>query len=425
MAPASYRRTTIACFTGIFVQAIVTNLTAILFVPLMGLYGLQYGQLGILVGVNFTAQVSADILFSGAIDRFGYRRIILPASLTAGLGLVLFALTPWLFPGREFSGMLLATVLFSFAAGLHEIMLSPIIAAIPSADKSLAMSLMHSFYAWGQVATIILTTLFLFLVPYRFWPFIVLFWALVPLLDFLLFVGSPFPDVVAVEHRLNMKDLLFQPFYLLALLAIFAGAGAEIVMNQWASTFAEVALSLPKLTGDLLGMCLFAAMIGVGRLLHGRFGSGVNMNKLLTGSSVLAAILYLVVALSPFNVVSLIACALCGLAVALLWPGTLVICADRYPLAGAWMFAILAAAGDIGAAFAPWLTGRVVEQSLQARSVATFAGLYNITQEQAAIRMGLLAAIIFPLAAVGIHLALLKLSPSKQRPVIKQHMKVQ
>ena len=410
MSPATYRRTTIACFTGIFVQAIVTNLTAILFVPLMGLYNLQYGQLGILVGVNFTAQVSADILFSGAIDRFGYRRIILPASLVAGLGLALFALTPRLFPGREFTGMLLATILFSFAAGLHEILLSPIIAAIPGNDKGPAMSLMHSFYAWGQVATIIVTTVFLFIAPYRYWPLIVFFWALVPLLDFVLFAVSPFPDVVAIEHRLNMKDLLFKPFYLLALLAIFAGAGAEIVMNQWASTFAEVALSLPKLTGDLLGMCLFAAMIGVGRLLHGRFGSGLNMNRLLIGGSLLAAVLYLAVALSPYNSLSLTACAFCGFAVSLLWPGTLVICSDRYPLAGAWMFAILAAAGDIGAAFAPWLTGRVIEGALQSASAAAFAALYRITQEQAAIRLGILAAVIFPLVAVAAHLALRKMS---------------
>jgi fucose permease len=412
VTPGTYRRTTISCFVGIFVQAIVTNLTAILFIPLMGLYGFQYGQLGILVGVNFTAQVSADILFSGAIDKFGYRQIILPASLAASLGLILFALAPWLFPGNEFTGMLIATVIFSFAAGLHEILLSPIVAAIPGNDKGPAMSLMHSFYAWGQVLTIIVTTLFLFVLPYKAWPFIVLLWALVPLLDFVMFAGAPFPDIIAAHERQNMKDLLFKPFYLLALLAIFAGAGAEIVMNQWASTFAEKALAMPKLTGDLLGMCLFAVMIGVGRMLYGSYGSRINMNKVLVGSSALAALLYLVVSLSPVNSISLIACALCGFAVALLWPGTLVICSERYPLAGAWMFAILAAAGDIGAAFAPWLTGRVVEAGLRSEIAASFAALYSLTQEQASIRLGILVAVIFPLIAFVAHLMLKNLSRS-------------
>lgn len=410
MTQGAYRRTTFSCFVGIFVQAIVTNLTAILFIPLMGLYGFRYGQLGILVGVNFVAQVSADVLFSGAIDRVGYRRIILPASLAACLGLVLFALAPWLLPGHEFTGMLIATVIYSFAAGLHEILLSPIIAAIPGNDKGPAMSLMHSFYAWGQVVTIVVTTLLLFALPYQAWPFIVLLWALVPLLDFFMFAGAPFPDVIAAHERINMKDLLFKPFYLLALLAIFAGAGAEIVMNQWASTFAEKALSLPKVTGDLLGMCLFAVMIGVGRMLYGAYGSRINMYSVLIGGSVLATMLYLGVSLAPVNSVSLIACALCGFAVALLWPGTLVICSDRYPLAGAWMFAILAAAGDIGAAFAPWLTGRVVEGALRSEIAVRFATLYGITQEQAAIRLGLLVAVIFPLIAVGAHIVLKKMS---------------
>ncbi len=410
MVKGAYRRTTLSCFVGIFVQAIITNLTAILFIPLMGLYDLHYGQLGILVGVNFTAQVSADLIFSGLIDKLGYRRIILPASLTACAGLILFALSPWLFPGREFTGFLLATIVFSFAAGLHEILLSPIIAAIPGNDKGPAMSLMHSFYAWGQVVTIIITTVLLFVLPYTAWPFIVLFWALIPLVDFLMFAGAPFPDLVAEHERQNMKDLLLKPFYLLALLAILSGAGAEIVMNQWASTLAEKALAMPKLTGDLLGMCLFALMIGLGRMLYGAYGSRISMYKVLIGGSFLATVLYLIVALSPVNSISLAACALCGLAVALLWPGTLVVCSERYPLAGAWMFAILAAAGDVGAAVAPWLTGRVVEISLKAQVTGLFAEWLGIFKEQAAIRLGLLAATIFPLIAFFTHLALQRLS---------------
>jgi fucose permease len=403
MPSGPYKRTVVSCFVGIFVQAIVTNLTAILFIPLMDLYHFQYGQLGILVGVNFTAQVSADLIFSGAIDAFGYRSIILPASLSAALGLCLFAFSPWLFPGHEFTGMLIGTVIFSFAAGLHEILLSPIIASVPGTDKGPAMSLMHSFYAWGQVLTIVVTTLLLFLLPHKYWPFIVLFWALIPLLDFFMFAGAKFPDSVPIEHRLTWNNLLFKPFYLLALLAIFAGAGTEIVMNQWASTFAEKALQLPKLTGDLLGMCLFAAMIGVGRLLYGKWGARLNMHGVLIVSSALSVALYVTVALSPVNAVSLAACALCGFAVALLWPGTLVICSNRYPLAGAWMFAILAAAGDIGAAFAPWMTGQVIDRSLQSGLALRMAEQWLMTPDQAALRLGLLFASLFPIIALAVH----------------------
>lgn len=409
----AYKRTTYSCFIGIFVQALVTNLTAIMFVPLMSLYGFQYGQLGVLVGVNFTAQVCADILFSGAIDHFGYRRIILPASLMASLGLFLFALSPLLFPGREFAGMLIATVIFSFASGLHEILLSPIIAAIPGHDKGPAMSLMHSFYAWGQVATIIITTLFLYFFPYRFWPIIVLFWALIPLLDFALFFGAPFPETIAKKDRLGMKDLFFKPFYQLALLAIFAGAGAEIVMNQWASTFTEIALSLPKIIGDLFGMCLFAIMIGIGRAIYAAFGSRLNMNRVLVGSSISAVILYLIAALCKTNLISLFACAFCGLSVSLLWPGTLVICSERYPFAGSSMYAILAAAGDIGAAFAPWLTGRIVEKTLNTQRVQAFSALHQIAADSIAIRFGILAAAVFPLIAFFAHLILKKMMPDK------------
>lgn len=250
----SYRLTTLCCIVGTFVQAIIANLTAILFVPMMGLYGFNFIHLGILVGVNFGAQVTADILLSGTIDKKGFRFFVLPACLLAFFGLVFFAAAPLLFPGHIFVGLLLATVVFAFSSGMLEVLLSPIIDAIPGGDKGPAMSLMHSFYAWGQVITIILTTLFVYAAGRENWQIITLLWAAVPLTCFFMFLRAPFPQGTPPEERQGMRQLLFHPFYLLALGAIFCGAGTEIVLNQWSSTFMEKALELPKVAGDQADM---------------------------------------------------------------------------------------------------------------------------------------------------------------------------
>ncbi len=406
-----YKRTEIACFMGIFVQAIITNLTPILFIPLMSLYGLSYVHLGILAGVNFSTQVASDIIFSGMIDKIGFRRLLLPTVACAFVGLLLFVLAPLLF-SNVFIGILLATIVFAASSGLLEVILSPLINAIPYEDKGPAMSLMHSFYAWGQSVTIIVTTLFLYFFGSKNWQWIVLFWALVPVADFILFFLSPFPKTIPEELRQNMKDLLFNPFFLFACAAIFLGAGTEVTMNQWASAFTEKALMLPKLTGDLLGMCGFAVMLGLGRVLYGMFGNKININKVLIIGSAVSVLCYLTVSFSTNNALNLFACALTGLTSSLLWPGTLIISSEKYPLAGAWMFAILAAAGDIGAAFGPWLTGQVVDFVNRGQNLGIFKPLTELsqfssfTQEQIGIRAGILIATIFPLLAVLCHVIL-------------------
>lgn len=391
-----YRLTTIACFLGIFSQAIVCSITAVLFIPLKTLYGLSYFHLGMLVGINFTAQVTVDLVFSGVIDKLGYRKLVLPACLIAFFGLILFALTPVLF-SNILLGLIISTIVFSSASGLLEIQLSPIVNAIPNEDKGAAMSLMHSFYAWGQAATVVVTTLFVFAFGGKNWQIIVLLWSLVPLTTFYLFYRSLLPDVIPEEHRLGFKELIGRPFFIIALAAIFFGASTENAMVHWASSFAEKALDLPKITGDLFGMTLFAVMLGIGRMLYGKYGSLFNMSKVLILSSIFAFLCYFVTALSPSAYVSLIACGLAGLGSSLLWPGTLVISADRYPMAGAWMFAILAASGDVGAGFGPWLTGVVVDNSIGSEYIVKFANSLSVTNEQAAIRLGILAAAIFPI----------------------------
>lgn len=403
----SYQLTTLSCFVGIVCQAISSNITAILFIPLMTLYDLSYIHLGMLVAINFTTQVAVDIIASRLVDRYGFRAFVLPADLLAVVGLVLFGLSPVLF-SNVLVGMILSTIIFSASCGLQEVMLSPIVNAIPHDEKGGAMALMHSFYAWGQVATIALTTLFLFVFGIRSWQIIVFIWAIVPLVNFFMFLAAPFPSVVPEEHRQTMRDLFFRPFYLFALLAILAGAATELVMAQWSSTFAEKVLELPKITGDLLGTTGFAAMLGLGRVIYGRYGGQMKMHNVLIASAAAGVACYMIAALSPIPALSLAACAVCGLAASLLWPGTLVITAAKYPLAGAWMFAILAAAGDIGAALGPFTTGVVTDLVRAMPSISTWAAAARLSPDQFALRSAILLAAAFPALTLYAHWMLRK-----------------
>ena len=402
MTAKAYQLTTISCFVGIFCQAISSNITAILFIPLMTLYGLSYVHLGLLVGINFTTQVLVDIIASRLVDRYGFRVFVLPSDLLAVVGLVLFALSPVLF-SNVLVGLIISTMIFSASCGLQEVMLSPIVNAIPHDEKGPAMTLMHSFYAWGQVATILVTTLFLFFFGIDRWQIIVFFWAIIPLVNFFMFLAAPFPGVVHEEQRQTMRDLLLRPYYLVALVAIMSGAATELIMAQWSSAFSEKALQLPKITGDLLGVCGFAAMLGLGRVLYGRYGSRMNMNNVLVASAGVAAVCYMIAALSPVLAISLGACAVCGLAASLLWPGTLVITAERYPLAGAWIFAILAAAGDVGAAVGPFAAGLVTDFTRGLPAALEFAASLGLSAEQFAIRAAILLGAFFPALTVACH----------------------
>ncbi len=397
--------TRLSCYVGIFVQAIVCNITAILFIPMMELYGFSYVQLGILVAVNFIAQVTVDIIFSGVIDKIGYRKIALPAIFCGFIGLVLFAASPLLFD-NVFLGIVISTIIFAASSGLLEIMVSPIANALPSENKGASMSLMHSFYAWGTVATIVITTLFIFLFGGKYWQVIVLFWSIVPLINFFMFANSPFPETIPEGTAHTVRKIFFEPFYIIALLAIFFGAGTELVMAQWSSSFMEKALNLPKLIGDMLGMCGFALMMAFGRTYYGIKGAQLNLSKVLILGSGLSIVCYVTVALSPVTWLNILACAVTGLAASLLWPGTLVISANHFPLAGAWMFAILAAAGDIGGAFAPWLTGMIVDYTRESPVTNALSNMLSVSGEQAGMRLGILVATLFPLLALIFHIIL-------------------
>jgi fucose permease len=228
-------------------------------------------------------------------------------------------------------------------------------------------------------------------------------WTVFPIFNFFLFLRVPLAPHISEEHRQGMRQLITKPFFLVAFLAILLGGASEVSINQWTSAFMEKALSLPKVVGDTAGMCMFALMLGMGRLLYGIYGKRFNVSTALIWGSVFAILCYLLVALSPIPFLSLVACALCGFAVSLLWPGTLVVASERFPLAGAWMFAILAAGGDIGASVGPWLLSVVTEQGPKLGAVADFAATLGLTHEQLGLRMGMLVAALFPFGAMLCH----------------------
>lgn len=354
-----YRKTACACYAADILQAIVINVTPIVFVLLKAEYGLRYSQFGTLVFANFATQVAVDLLCSKPVDRYGYRPFIVGAHLLCALGFALFALTPRLLPGHEFSGFLFSTMLFSGAGGLFELLLSPIVDALPCKDKAREMSLLHSMYAWGKLGCILLTTLALF-AGVR-WEAIFLFCAMLPLGNALFFLQVPLVRKAGPQELLRARELFSSSAFLLSFGAILFSGAAEATISQWSSTFMQDGLGLPKLWGDLAGAGGFSLMLGLGRLLHGLYGSRKDLVKLLTWGSLGAAVCCLLIGTVPLAWAGAAACALTGFFISIAWPGTLSIAAHKLPRAGTALFALLAAAGDIGGALGPWMIGKLTD----------------------------------------------------------------
>jgi fucose permease len=381
-----------ACYVGYIVQAVVVNLVPVIFIPLREQFSLSYIEFGTLVLVNFIAQVLIDITLSHAVDKYGTRRFVVTAHFLCTLGLIGFALAPVLFPNRVFVGLLVGSVLFASSGGLLELCLSPIVDAIEPGDSSKMLSLLHSFYAWGQVGVILLTTILLFLGVS--WVAITLLWAVIPCINGFLFLRVKIIDKAQEGNTLKIRELFKSGTFIRAALAILFGGAAEVILAQYASSFLEKGLGLPKVMGDTLGLCGFAVFLGIGRTIYGLMGEKLNLRKVLIYGSLLAFGSYLVIVFSPSKIFSVVAIALCGLFVSLLWPGTLAIASKQLPLAGASMFALLAGAGDIGGAVGPWIVGVATEYSMKWQGQIS-----TLSPEEFGLRAGVLLGAIFPIAS--------------------------
>lgn len=381
-----------ASYLGYITQAIVNNFAPLLFVTFQKSFDISLEKIGYLVTVNFCIQLFVDFIAAKFVDKIGYRICIVAAHLFAGTGLILMGVLPFAF-ADPYIGLICAIVFYSIGGGLIEVLISPIVEACPTDKKSAAMSLLHSFYCWGHVAVILLTTLFFVTAGIENWRILSALWAVIPLANAVYFCFVPINTLVDSEKSAPIKELFKSKlFWILILLMICSGA-SEQGMSQWSSAFAETGLKVSKTLGDLLGPCMFAVMMGVSRVFYAAFSGRLKLMKFISVSCVFCVIGYLVSALSPVPALALVGCGICGLSVGILWPGVFSLAAERAPTGGTAMFAFLALAGDLGCSSGPTLVGVV-------------SSAFNDN-----LRVGFLAAIAFPVALI-IGIMLLKRTKS-------------
>lgn len=356
----NYNKTLIACYLGFVTQAITANFAPLLFLTFKDIYRVSLEQIALIPFTFYLTQLFVDLAATRYADKIGYRTCVTISQVISALGLVLMVVLPELLPS-PFTGILISVVLYAIGSGLIEVLVSPVVEACPFKNKDGMMSLLHSFYCWGAVGVILGSTLFFALFGVENWKLLALFWAAIPLANTFNFLTCPIERLPESHEGNTTQKLLRLPlFWLLILLMVCAGA-SEATMAQWSSAFTESALGVSKAIGDLAGPCLFAAFMGLSRLLYGKMSTRLNLVKTMLLSGILCSVCYFVASLSPLPVIGLAGCALCGLAVGIMWPGSLSISAQKCPLGGTALFAFLALAGDLGATLSPTMVGYISE----------------------------------------------------------------
>jgi fucose permease len=358
--PKNYQKTLIACYLGFITQAITANFAPLLFLTFKDTYGISLDKIALIPMVFYLTQLLVDLGATKFADAIGYRICVIASQVTSAAGLILMAFLPDLLPS-PFIGILIAVVLYAIGSGLIEVLISPIVEACPFENKSGVMSLLHSFYCWGAVGVILGSTVFFAIFGTSCWKILTIIWAIVPLLNTVNFISCPIERLVDDGEGMRIGQLLRLPlFWLMILLMICAGA-SEVTMAQWASAFTESALGVSKIIGDLAGPCLFAIFMGIARVFYGKFSEKLDLTKVMLGCGALCVVCYLLASLSPISMIGLIGCALCGLSVGIMWPGTISISSQKCPKGGTAMFAFLALAGDLGATVSPAMVGAIAD----------------------------------------------------------------
>lgn len=383
----NYNRTLYACYIGYVVQAIVNNFIPLLFLTFAGTYHISMTRITVLITFNFMIQLVIDLLSAGFIDRIGYRAAAILAHAFAAAGLILLTILPEALPD-PFLGILLPVIIYALGGGLLEVLLSPIVEALPTENKEKTMSLLHSFYSWGQVGVVLISTIFFSLFGIENWKWMALIWACVPAANLLVFIKTPICALVSEgEEGIPFWNLICTPvFWVLIVVMVCAGASEQAV-SQWASAFAEEGLGVTKAIGDLAGPMFFGVCMGASRLIYGLYGHRMDLQKTLIRSGLLCILSYCLISLSPIPALSLFGCGICGFSVGIMWPGTFSIAASILRRGGTVLFAFLALAGDLGCSGGPTLVGLITE----------YAGNN--------MKFGILCATIFPvLLAAGVSL---------------------
>ena len=373
-----YNKTITACFVGYIVQAIINNFVPLLFLTFQRTYDIPLSQITLLVTFNFGVQLLVDFLAIGFVDRIGYRVSMVMAHVLSAAGLILLTILPELF-SSPFVGILISVMVYAVGGGLLEVLVSPVVEACPSDNKEKAMSMLHSFYCWGHVGVVLLSTVFFRAAGIENWKIMAVVWAVIPICNAFVFTRVPMASLMEEgESGLSMKELFASKiFWVLLLMMVCAGASEQAV-SQWASTFAEKGLEISKTAGDLAGPMAFAVLMGAARAFYGKYGDRIQLDHFMIWSSILCILSYLGIALFPSPVLSLAACAVCGLSVGIMWPGSFSKAAAALPKGGTAMFALLALGGDLGCSGGPTVVGTV--------SSALGENL----------KMGILAAVVFP-----------------------------
>ena len=374
----NYNHTTYASYIGYITQAIVNNFTPLLFLTFSRQFGLTLDKIALITTVNFGVQLIVDFLSAKAIDRIGYRISVILAHIFSALGLCGLAVIPDLMK-NSYTGILICVVLYAIGGGIIEVMISPIVEAGPTERKEAAMSLLHSFYCWGHVGVVIISTLFFKLIGIEHWRIMAVLWAVIPILNAVYFSRVPIYSITQNQQPTPIKTLIKNKlFWLFILLMICAGA-SEQAMSQWASAFAEAGLGVSKTVGDLAGPCTFAILMGTSRALYGKFSEKLPLKKAMLICSLLCIASYLIATITKSPVAGLMGCAICGFSVGIFWPGTFSLASSSLKGAGTAMFAFMALAGDIGCSAGPTLVGFIS----------------NAADDN--LKMGLITAIVFPI----------------------------
>ena len=358
----NYNKTLLACYLGFITQAICANFAPLLFLKFHSDYAISLGRIALIPTAFFLTQLVIDVFCAKFVDRIGYRRSVITSALTSALGLAGLAFIPDLF-ADPFVGIMICVVVYAVGSGLLEVLGSPIVEACPFEHKDAVMSTLHSFYCWGCVGVILLSTLFFAAFGIEHWRWLACIWALIPLYNIYNFATCPIEHLTEKGEGMTLRELFKVPVFWLAVILMVCAGASELSMAQWASAFTEAALGFSKTVGDLVGPCLFAVTMGICRVLYGKFGPKMNLTRFMLGSGVLCLCCYLLASLSSSPVLGLIGCVLCGFSVGIMWPGTISLTSPRLPRGGTALFAMLAMAGDLGGAFGPSLVGTITQQS--------------------------------------------------------------
>ena len=389
----NYRKTLKACYLGFITQAIAANFAPLLFLKFHADYGISLGQIALIPTAFFLTQLIVDVLCARFVDRIGYRKSVVASEVTSVLGLTGLAWLPDLC-ADPFAGIIACVIVYAVGSGLIEVLCSPIVEACPFDRKEAVMSLLHSFYCWGAVGVILLSSLFFTAFGIGSWRALACIWALIPLYNIYNFATCPIERLTEEGKGMTIGQLFRAPLFWVAIVLMICAGASELSMAQWASAYAEAALGFPKALGDLIGPCLFAVTMGVSRVIFGKYGHRMDLTRYMIFSGVLCLCCYLLTSLSASPVLGLLGCIFCGFSVGIMWPGTISIASPRLPRGGTALFAMLAMAGDLGGAFGPSLVGAVTQQAGDR------------------LQSGMLAGSVFPLVLV---LALVLLSRNASR----------